>query len=306
MKLTHSRLAALMVILVLLFVTYTVVQGQGRIAINDRFATANGVRLHYLTAGQGQPVILLHGYAQNSHMWRPLMVELAKTRLVIAPDLRGFGQSSKPNGGYDKKTMAQDIHALASLLGFKQASVTGHDIGLMVAYAYAAQYPAEVDRIVLMDAFLPGVGDWTTVWLLRDLWHFHFYGVTPLKLVAGRERIYFEHFWNDFAANPTHSIPEADRRFYARAYAQPGAMRAGFEVFRAFEQDARDFAKLAQNKLTIPMLVLTGEKASGSFLIEQARLVDSNVEGVVIKGSGHWLMEEAPRQVIPQLVAFLK
>jgi len=233
------------------------------------------------------------------------MVELAKTRMVIAPDLRGFGQSSKPNGGYEKKTMAQDIHALASSLGFKQASVVGHDIGLMVAYAYAAQYPSEVDRIVLMDAFLPGVGDWTTVWLLRDLWHFHFYGVTPLKLVSGRERIYFEHFWNDFAANPVQSITEADRRFYARAYAQPGAMRAGFEVFRAFEQDTKDFAKLAQNKLTIPMLVLTGEKASGNFLIEQARLVDSNVEGVVIKGSGHWLMEEAPRQVIPQLVAFI-
>jgi len=305
MKLTHRRLAAHMAILVLLFVTYTVVHGQGRIAINDRFANVNGVRLHYLTAGQGQPVILLHGYAQNSHMWRPLMVELAKTRLVIAPDLRGFGQSSKPNGGYDKKTMAQDIHALALSLGFKQASVVGHDIGLMVAYAYAAQYPTEVNRIVLMDAFLPGVGDWTTVWLLRDLWHFHFYGVTPLKLVSGRERIYFEHFWNDFAADPAHSIPEADRRFYARAYAQPGAMRAGFEVFRAFEQDAKDFAELAQNKLTIPMLVLTGEKASGNFLIEQARLVDSKVEGVVIKGSGHWLMEEAPRQVIPQLVAFI-
>ena len=305
MKITHRRLPAFMAILVLLFVTYTVVQGQGRIAINDRFANVNGVRLHYLTAGQGQPVILLHGYAENSHMWRPLMVELAKTRLVIAPDLRGFGQSSKPNGGYDKKTMAQDIHALASLLGFKQASVAGHDIGLMVAYAYAAQYPSEVRRIVLMDAFLPGVGDWTTVWLLRDLWHFHFYGVTPLKLVTGRERIYLEHFWNDFAANPAHSVPEADRRFYARAYAQPGAMRAGFEVFRAFEQDAKDFAELAQNKLTIPMLVLTGEKASGNFLIEQARLVDSNVEGVVIKGSGHWLMEEAPHQVIPQLVAFI-
>ena len=238
-------------------------------------------------------------------MWRSLMVELAKTRLVIAPDLRGFGQSSKPDGGYDKKTMAQDVHALASSLGFKQASVVGHDIGLMVAYAYAAQYPTEVNRIVLMDAFLPGVGDWKTVWLLRDLWHFHFYGVTPLKLVAGRERIYFEHFWNDFAANPAHSIPEADRRFYARAYAQPGAMRAGFEVFRAFEQDAKDFAEFAKQNLTTPMLVLTGEKASGNFLIEQARLVDSNVDGVVIKGSGHWLMEEAPQQVIPKLVAFI-
>src|SRR4026207_2316376 len=291
---------------ILILSLMTAVTGQAQTWIQSRFASAGDVKLHYLIAGKGEPVILLHGYAQNSHMWRPLMVELAKTRLVLAPDLRGFGQSSKGNGGYDKKTMAQDIHALASSLGFKQASVVGHDIGLMVAYAYAAQYPTEVDRIVLMDAFLPGVGDWTTVWLLRDLWHFHFYGVTPLKLVAGRERIYFEHFWNDFAADPKHSVPEADRQFYAQSYAQPGAMRAGFEVFRAFEQDAKDFAKFAETKLTLPMLVLTGEKASGNFLIEQARLVDSNVDGVVVRGSGHWLMEEAPDQVIPQLVRFIQ
>ena len=182
----------------------------------------------------------------------------------------------------------------------------GHDIGLMVAYAYAAQYPTEVERIALMDAFLPGVGDWKSVWLLRDLWHFHFYGETPLKLVAGRERIYFEHFWNDFAADPKHSVPEADRQFYAAAYAQPGGMRAGFEVFRAFSQDAEDFAQFAQTKLTMPMLVLTGEKASGEFLIQQGRLVADNVEGVVIKGSGHWLMEEAPDQVIPKLNSFIQ
>ena len=273
--------------------------------IEDRFANVNGVRLHYLIAGKGDPVILLHGYAENSHMWRPLMVELAKSHTVIAPDLRGFGQSSKPMTSYDKKTMAQDIHALVLSLGYHRANVVGHDIGLMVAYAYAAQYSNEVDRIVLMDAFLPGVGDWKKVWLLRDLWHFHFYGETPLKLVAGRERIYFEHFWNDFAADPKHSVPETDRQFYARSYAQPGAMRAGFEVFRNFEQDAKDFAQFAETKLTMPMLVLTGEKASGEFLIEQARLVDTNVDGVVIKGKGHWLMEEAPQQVIPQLVAFI-
>lgn len=273
--------------------------------IKDRFANVNGVRLHYLVAGKGDPVILLHGYAQNSHMWRPLMAALATTHTIIAPDLRGFGQSSKPMTGFDKKTMAQDVHALATLLGLRRVVIVGHDIGLMVAYAYAAQYPNEVDRIVLMDAFLPGVGDWKTVWLLRDLWHFHFYGETPLRLVTGRERIYFEHFWNDFAADPKHSVPEADRRFYARSYAQPGAMRAGFEVFRSFEQDAKDFAEFAQTKLSVPMLVLTGEKASGNFLIEQARLVDTNVEGVLIKGKGHWLMEEAPREVIPKLVAFI-
>jgi pimeloyl-ACP methyl ester carboxylesterase len=277
----------------------------GQVRIQDRFANVAGLRLHYLVAGNGDPVLLLHGYAENSHMWRPLMAELAKSHTVIAPDLRGFGQSSKPMTGYDKKTMAQDVHALALSLGYHRETVVGHDIGLMVAYAYAAQYPNEVDRIVLMDAFLPGVGEWKTVWLLRDLWHFHFYGETPLKLVAGRERIYFEHFWNDFAADPKHSVPEVDRRFYARSYARPGAMRAGFEVFRNFEQDAKDFAQFAETKLTMPMLVLTGEKASGEFLIEQARLVDTNVEGVVIKGKGHWLMEEAQQQVIRQLVAFI-
>lgn len=305
MKMFMRALFSAVAIMVFALSTNTTLQAQIGIRIENRFAEVNGVRLHYLIAGKGDPVILLHGYTQTSRMWRPLMPELAKTHTVIAPDLRGFGQSSKPTSGYEKKTMAQDIHALATSLGYRRASIVGHDIGLMVAYAYAAQYPTEVDRIVLMDAFLPGVGEWTNVWLLRDLWHFHFYGETPLKLVAGRERTYFEHFWNDFAADPKHSLPEADRRFYATAYAQPGGMRAGFEVFRAFEQDAKDFAQFAQAKLPMPMLVLTGEKASGNFLIEQARLVASDVQGVVIKGSGHWLMEEAPRQVIPQLVAFI-
>ena len=198
------------------------------------------------------------------------------------------------------------MHALSFALGHRRVAVVGHDIGLMVAYAYAAQYPAEVTRIALMDAFLPGVGDWKTVWLLRDLWHFHFYGKTPLALVEGRERIYFEHFWNDFAADPAHSVSEPDRQLYAAAYAQPGAMRAGFEVFRAFEQDAKDFARFVETKLKMPMLVLTGEKASGESLIAQGRLAADNVEGVVVNGSGHWLMDEAPDQVIPRLVAFLR
>ena len=238
-------------------------------------------------------------------MWLPLMAKLSTVHTVVAPDLRGAGQSSTPAEGYTKAAMAQDIHALAGKLGFKRVRIVGHDIGLMVAYAYAAQYPSEVDRIVLMDAFLPGVGDWRNVWLMRDLWHFHFYGKTPLALVHGRERIYFEHFWNDFAADAKHSVPERDRRIYAKAYARPGGMRAGFEYFRAFEQDAKDFAAFAKEPLPMPMLVVTGEKASGEFLIQQGRLVANNVEGVVIRNSGHWLMEEAPDQVIPKLVEFL-
>lgn len=271
----------------------------------EKYADVNGVRIHYFIGGNGSPVVLLHGYTETSHMWFPIMPLLASNHTVIVPDLRGAGDSSKPESGYDKKNMAVDIHDLVTSFGIKHASIVGHDIGLMVAYAYAAQFSQETDQLVLMDAFLPGIGDWKSVWLMRDLWHFHFYGATPLALVKGRERIYFEHFWNDFAADPKHSVPEADRELYTKAYAQPGGMRAGFEYFKNFEQDAKDFAGFSATKLSMPVLVLTGEKASGNFLIEQAKLVATNVDGRVIAGSGHWLMEEAPQTVMPLLIAFL-
>ncbi len=269
------------------------------------YAQVNGTRLHYMVGGQGSPVVLLHGYAETGHMWSPLMPLLARQHTVIVPDLRGAGGSDKPAAGYDKKNMARDIHELTSGLGFERVAVVGHDIGLMVAYAYAAQFPEDTERVVLMDAFLPGIGNWKDMWLLRDLWHFHFYGETPLALVDGRERIYFEHFWNDFAADPQHSVPEADRRIYAEAYAQPGGMRAGFEYFRNFERDAEDFAALGKTPLAMPILVLSGEKSGGEFLLEQVRLVAPDVQGRVIAGSGHWLMEEAPETVIPALLDFL-
>src|ERR1700726_3290457 len=270
-----------------------------------KFAEVNGVRLHYLVAGEGDPIVLLHGFAETSHMWLPLIAKLSDKHTVIAPDLRGFGQSSAPSDGYTKAAMAQDILALVKTLKFDRIRLVGHDIGLMVAYAYAAQFPSEVDRLVLMEAFLPGIGDWNSVFLLRDLWHFHFYGKTPLALVTGRERIYLEHFWNDFAADPAKSVSEADRQFYVKEYASPGHMKAGLEVFRAFPKDAEDFARFAKTRLAMPMLVLSGEKAGGPFLIEQGRMVATDVEGVLVKGSGHWLMEEAPGQVIPKLVEFL-
>jgi len=272
----------------------------------SKMADVNHVQIHYLISGKGDPIVLLHGYAETSRMWLPLMKELEKTHTVIAPDLRGAGESSTPADGYTKAVMARDIHALVASLGYKNVEIVGHDIGLMVAYAYAAQYPTEVFKIALMDAFLPGVGDWTHVWLMRDLWHFHFYGETPLALVKGRERIYLEHFWNDFAAYRHHSVPETDRAFYAKEYAKPDHMRAGFEYFKAFEQDAKDFTEFSKAPLTVPMLVLSGEKAGGQFLIDQGKMVDTNVEGVIVTGSGHWLMEEAPAQTIPLLVKFLK
>ena len=284
-----------------------IVGNEGRVpGFTARDAEVNGTRIHYRVGGQGPAVVLLHGSAETSHMWNPLMPLLAKTHTVIVPDLRGAGGSAKPEGGYDKKNMAVDIHELVKSLGIKSAAIVGHDIGLMVAYAYAAQFPAETERVVLMDAFLPGIGQWQNVWLLRDLWHFHFYGDVPLALVKGRERIYFEHFWNDFAADKTKSVSEADRRNYAAAYARAHGMRAGFEYFKAFEQDAKDFAAFSTTKLEMPFLVLTGEKASGTFLIDQTKLVATKVTGSVVEGSGHWLMEEATGQVIPPIVAFFK
>jgi pimeloyl-ACP methyl ester carboxylesterase len=290
---------------VLLFATGTAAASP---SISDHKAKFGDVELHYVEAGSGNgtPVILLHGFAQTSHMWLPLIPKIGGDRTVVAVDLRGAGGSSKPAGGYDKKTMAEDIHALAKSLGFKKVILVGHDIGLMVAYAYAAQHPDEVERIALMDAFLPGVGDTSGIFLLRDKWHFNFYGETPLKLVNGRERIYLEHFWNDFAADRNHSVSEADRAFYANEYAKPDGMRATMDYFRAFDEDNKDFAAMAKTKLAMPMLVLSGEKSGGDFLINQGRMVDTNVKGVIIKGSGHWIIDEAPEQTMSELVAFIE
>lgn len=273
--------------------------------IESKFAAANGVRLHYLVVGQGEPVLLLHGFAQSSHMWRPLMRELAKNHTVIAADLRGAGESDAPEDGYSKSAMARDMRELMKGLGHTKVSLVGHDVGMMVAYAYAAQFPGEVQKITLMEAFLPGVADWTRVWMLHDQWHTHFFGKTPQALVQGRERIYLEHFWNDFAADAGKSIPEADRKVYAAEYARPNHVRAGMEYFRAFDQDGKEFHEYAAKPLTMPMLVLAGEKGSGDFLIKQAQLIGTDVQGAVVPGAGHWLMEEAPGFVIPRIVEFL-
>jgi pimeloyl-ACP methyl ester carboxylesterase len=271
----------------------------------ERSTAVNGTTLHFRIGGGGSPVVLLHGFGETGHMWDPVLPVLAPTHTVVVPDLRGAGGSDKPEGGYDKKTMAQDIHALTRSLGMDKVTIVGHDIGLMVAYAYAAQYPDDTARVVLMDAFLPGIGNWKDMWLMRDLWHFHFYGEVPQALVAGRERTYLEHFWNDFAADRHHSVPEADRQRYAADYARPGAMRAGMEYFRNFERDAADFTRMAQTRLTMPVRVIAGEKSGGSFLIDQVRLVAQDVDGTVIEGSGHWLMEEAPEKVIPVLQQYV-
>ena len=275
------------------------------VGIESRSAELDGVKLQYLTAGHGPAVILLHGYAETSRMWRPLIPRLAEKFTVIAPDLPGIGDSGIPADGLDMKSAAARIHALARSLGVERARVVGHDIGLMVAYAYAAQFPAEVEKLVLMDAFLPGVAGGQAIYDDPGLWHFRFHGPTPEALVKGRERTYFEHYWNDFAADRTRSIPEADRAAYTAAYARPGRMRAGWAYFASFPKTAKDFEALSRTRLTMPVLSIGGAKANGAALAEQAKLVGSDVKTIVLENAGHWLMEERPRETMDALLEFL-
>src|SRR5258706_10548542 len=293
-------------IALLLFATLPgTARAQDANTISSRAAEVGGVTLHYLTAGHGPAVILLHGYTQTSRMWRPIMPRLAEKFTVIAPDLPGIGDSSIPQDGLDMKAAAIRIHALAKSLGVSKARVVGHDIGLMVAYAYAAQFPAETEKLVLMDAFLPGVAGWEPIYNSPQYWHFRFHGPTPEALVKGREQTYFAYFWNDLAADKNRSLPQADRAAYVAAYARPGRMKAAWAYFDSFPQAAKDFAQLSQTKLTMPVLSIGGEKSLGEPLGQQAKLVASDVTVVVLKDAGHWIMEEQPKETMDALVKFL-
>ena len=271
----------------------------------SRVAKVEGKKLHYLIAGQGPALILLHGYTQTSRMWRPLIEELKDKFTVIAPDLPGIGDSDIPKSGADMKTAAIRIHALAKSLGLAKARVVGHDIGLMVAYAYAAQFPTEVEKLVVMDAFLPGVVGWELAYNNDNLWHFRFHGLTPEALVKGREKIYFAYFWNDLAADKKRSLTAADRNAYVAAYSRPGRMRAGWAYFAAWPDTANDFAQMAKTKLTMPVLSIAGEKASAAILGAQMKLVATTVTAVDLKDTGHWLMEERPQETMEAVIAFL-
>ncbi|MGH9494676.1 MAG: alpha/beta fold hydrolase [Candidatus Sulfotelmatobacter sp.] len=295
-------------VLAFIFAALLPAKAQTKAAMDDiesRFAQVGGTRLHYLTAGHGPVVILLHGYTQTSRMWRPLFPKLTGKFTVIAPDLPGIGDSDIPKDGLDMKNAAIRIHALAKALGVTKARVVGHDIGLMVAYAYAAQFPGEVEKLVVMDAFLPGVPGWELAYDNPDMWHFRFHGPTPEALVQGREKIYFAYFWNDLAADKTRSLPAADREAYVAAYSRPGRMRAGWAYFASWSDTAKDFAQLAQTRLTMPVLSIAGEKASAAILSPQMKRVATNVTVIELKDTGHWLMEERPKETMDALINFL-
>src|ERR1700741_696665 len=254
--------------------------------------------------GKGPVVVLIHGYAENSDSWAPLAGDLMKDHTVAVPDLRGIGKSSKPQGGYDKKTQAEDMRAVCTGLGYGKTFVVAHDIGNMVAYAYAAMYPDKVERLVVMDAPIPGIEPWKEILLNPGVLHFNFHGPDAERLVAGRERIYFDRIWNDFTGDP--SKPDEDtRNFFGATYAQPGGMRAGFAQFAAFSTDASDNKVFEQVKLTMPVLAVGGEKSFGALQAVIMRHVAINVQEAVVPRSGHWLMEESPDYTVKLVRKFL-
>jgi pimeloyl-ACP methyl ester carboxylesterase len=270
-----------------------------------RDATLNGVTIHVRSGGSGPAVVLLHGYGETGDMWAPMAADLARDHTVIVPDLRGLGLSAKPTGGFDKKTQAADVDALLTAMNVQRADVVAHDIGNMVAFQFAAQYPDRVRRLVMIDAPVPGVGPWEEILKNPLLWHFRFGGPDMERLVSGRERIYLDRFWNEFSASPDR-FTEASRRHYAALYALPGAMHSGFAQFAAFDQDAVDNREfLARGRLKMPILALGGEKSFGPMMATVMRSAGDDVTEGIVPDSGHWIMEENPRATIRLVRDFL-
>jgi pimeloyl-ACP methyl ester carboxylesterase len=270
----------------------------------QEITTDDGATIHLRVGGQGPAVVLLHGFGDTGDMWAPLAVALARDHTVVVPDLRGMGLSSHPAGGYDKRTQAADIRAVLIHLGLDRAVIVGHDLGTMVAYAYAARYPEKTEKLVVMDAPVPGIPPWDDLVRHPRLWHFSFGGPDAERLVAGRERIYLDRFWNEFASDPT-KIDEATRVHYAQLYARPGAMRAAFAQFLAFPTDVEDNKASMATKLPMPVLAIGGEKSFGATQAVVMRNAAINVTEVVIPQAGHWLMEEQPAATITAIRTFL-
>jgi pimeloyl-ACP methyl ester carboxylesterase len=266
----------------------------------------NGTTVHVRVGGEGSAVVLLHGYGETGDMWGALAADLVRDRTVVVPDLRGMGLSSKPDHGFDKRTQAGDVVGMLDVLEIGNIDLVTHDIGNMVGFAFAAEHRDRVTKFVLIDAPLPGVGPWEDVLKNPLLWHFRFGGPDMERLVAGRERIYLDRFWNEFSAERSR-ITEATREHYAALYALPGAMHSGFAQFAAFDQDAVDNrAFLAEGKLTMPVLALGGEKSFGLQMAELMKFAATNVQGGVVPDSGHWIMEENPTATIELIRAFLE
>ncbi|HEY6307274.1 MAG TPA: alpha/beta hydrolase [Candidatus Angelobacter sp.] len=269
-------------------------------------ARVNDVLLHYVIAGQGDPVVLLHGWPQTWYEWRKIIPALAERYTVIAPDMRGLGDSSKPAGGYDKRTIAHDIYELVRQLGFARIYLVGHDWGGPVAYAHACAHPADVRKLVILDVGVPGAGlEQALVFRPpRSIWHiqFHYVRDLPEALITGRERIYLTWFYRT-AYNPT-ALTEQDIDEYVRCYSAPGGLRAGFEYYRAIFTDAEHNTENAKTKLRMPVLALGGERGFRDMALRSMQQLAENVRGGVIERCGHWIPEERPEYLTEQLLTF--
>ena len=266
----------------------------------------NGTKLFVRVGGKGPAVVLLHGFGDSSDMWEPIAVKLAASHTVIVPDLRGMGLSAHPDTGYTKKNQAADIAGVMDALHVTNAELVTHDIGNMVGYALAAGYPGRITKWVVIDAPLPGIGTWSAQLSNPKTWHFNFHGPDEERLVAGRERIYLDRFWNELSDDPK-KIDEATRVHYAKLYARPHAIHDAFEQFVAFPQDGIDNqALLAKGKLTIPVLALGGEKSYGTHMKTELEFVALHVQGGVVPNSGHWIMEENPAATTKLVLDFLQ
>jgi pimeloyl-ACP methyl ester carboxylesterase len=271
----------------------------------NQMANVNGVNIHYVIGGAGEPLVLIHGFGQNWFMWNRLLPALSKSFTVIVPDLRGIGESDKPASGYDKKTMANDIHELVKDLGYKSINLAGHDIGLMVAYAYAAQFGNEVKKVALMDALLPGIDP---VWsdLKSKLWWFGFFA-RPVAgdLVAGQAKEFLIDFW-PVVGHVKDPFTKEETDEFIRAYSVPGATTGSFHWFGAFPEDAKDNQEFMKHKLKMPLLAMGGEFQSAGFLADHCRMIAENVTELKVAGAGHWLVQEQTAQVMDGLMKFFK
>ena len=272
----------------------------------EQMPVAGGTQ-YVRVGGSGPAVVLLHGFGDTGDMWVPLAKILAKDHTVVVPDLRGMGLSSHPENGYEKTAQARDLAAILDKLGIKRAALVTHDIGNMVGYAFAALYRKHVTRWVVMDAPLPGIGHWDDQLKNPKTWHFNFRGPDVERLVAGRERILLDRFYDDLSADPS-GIDEETRNHYAALYARPGAIHDALSgQFAAFAQDAVDNRKLlARGKLTIPVLAIGGDHSYGKHLATEIGFAARNVRGATIANSGHWIMEEQPAQAVSIIVPFIE
>jgi pimeloyl-ACP methyl ester carboxylesterase len=275
-----------------------------------RYETVNGVRLHYVIGGpdEGELVVLLHGWPQTWYTWRHVMPMLADGGYrVIAVDHRGAGESDKPPGGYDKASMAADIRALVHQLGAARIHLVGRDIGVMLSYAYAAQWPEDIRTLVMLDVPVPGTRVWDEAKARADpqLWHFGLHQQRDIAemLIAGHEHAYILDFYKKRAHVP---LADDDIAVYARAYAAPGALRAGFELYRSFPEDEQRFKAFMQRKLRMPVLALAGDRSNGMSQLDMAKELAVDVRGGVAPNTGHWLPDENPAFLAQQLIGFFK